>query len=572
MLDTQHSRKDPLASLPPEIVLRILDFSPISTIAALTCVSKAWHVFVDETHQDHIYSSVSKTAHNPSTKDASLYHHGVQTFSKCYEGARSWKDLCKKQTLLRRNWNSVAPITTESIFNIRKEPIWRFRPDFKRRFIVSTSQFGGLEVTCMDSGLRLWSLSHDAVRPYAHLEYDEVDGRGMAVWDREGDAVEVWCTTEETGGDRGVFERIAILDHECETRGYQLSFNTLCVVSSQGQGFVYDMLQKPPQLVTNVKIENNAIGHLYQDQDYVLYSLGTKGYHVHSKATGQYLGAIEPWKCSLDQFHHIRHPARVETSQDSLALASAIRSMQGPSASVFPPRSPNDGRLLPFTVEPGPGMTADQERAQAEEEELTALQDDDWGAGMVSGNLMVGVSRGGRAIIVRNWRDCLSHAEGSNEAKATEALKRNASLVFCTPPDDPRNFDLGGWLSIRDNRVLFEIRDLVYVLALNADGTLPAGAEQAKRRPSHAICKSATSSLGSAVPVSFVSTKNKLISCLSRLIVEPSTRHEGKSNTNSFLLKRWPCSTTLLCTRTPSWASTRTAPATTAGTPIAACS
>lgn len=540
MIDTQHSLKDPLVSLPPEIVLRILDFSPISTVAALTRTSKAWHAFVDGPHQDHIYSGAGKTIHTPSTKDASLYHRDVQTFYKYYEGTRSWKELCKKQTLLRRNWNAGAPVTTESIFNIRKEPIWRFRPDFKRRFILSTSQFGGLEVTCMDSGRSLWSLSHGQVRPYAHLEYDEVDGRGTAVWDREGDAVEVWRTTEESGGDRGVFERIAILEHDCETRGYQLSFDTLCVVSSQGQGFVYDMLQKPPRLITHVKIEDNAIGHLYQDQDYVMYSLGTKGYHVHSKATGQFLGAIEPWKCSPDQFYHVRHPARRETEQDSLALASAIRSMQGSSVPVYPPRSPNDGRLVPFTVRPGPKLSANQERAEAEEEEHIALQDDDWGAGMLSGNVMVGVSRGGRVIVVRNWRECLAHTAGSNVAQATEALARNAALVLCTPPDDPRNFDLGGWLSIHNNRILFEIRDLVYVLSLNADGSLAVSGDQPKSRPSYAICKSATSSLGSAVPVSFMALFDDCVMYTYTVLgihEEGAEDHRGNPYSRLFLTK-----------------------------------
>lgn len=523
MSDDRNISRDPLDYLPPEIVLRILDFSPVSAVAALTCASKSWHAFIDEAHQDHIYSDAAKTNRGTLSRGDSVlrHHHGAQNFTHYYEKAHSWKDLCRRQTLLRRNWDARTPVTTESIFSINKEPVWRFRPDFRRRFFISTSQFGGLEVTCMDTGRRLWSLSHDEVRPYAHLEYDEVNGRGMAVWDRDGDAVEVWQTTEEAGGEKGVFEQVAVLDHDCETRGYQLSYDTLCVVSSQGKGYIYNMQERPPKLRCLVELENNAVGHLYQDEEYVLYSLGTKGYHIHSVKTGQYMGAIEPRKCSPDMFYHIAHPGYIGRHQDSLALASALQSMQGNPGPVFPPRTPTDGRLLPFTVEPGPNMSdRAQGQAAAEEGQRSALRDDDWGAGMISGNIMVGLSRGGRVIVVRNWRECLSHAPGNTKERAAAAFSRNTSLIICPPPDDPRNFDLGGWLSIRNGRVLFEVKDLVYILALNPDGTLPTatggatpdrtdkgineGQEQRTLRPSYAMCKCATSSLGTAVPVSFM--------------------------------------------------------------------
>ena len=432
MLDhqsTPRDPRDPLALFPPEIVLRILDFAPVSAVAALTRTSKAWHAFIDGAHQNHIYADPDKTERSPSMSqgDPSLHHRDVQTYTRYFEGVRSWKDLCRRQTLLRRNWGAQAPVTTESIFNINKEPVWRFRPDFRRRFFISTSQFGGLKVTCMDTGCRLWSLSRDEVRPYAHLEYDEVGGRGVAVWDREGDAVEVWRTTE-AGGERGVFERVVVLDHDAETRGYQLSHGTLCVVSSQGKGYIYDMRELPPPNTLRVSLENNAVGHLYQDDEYVLYSLGTKGYHVHSVRTGQFMGAIEPWRCTPDMFHHVDHPGCISRQQDRLALASALQSMQGSLASVFPPRTPTNGRLVSFTVEPGPKVAAGQSRAEAEAGQLAALQDDDWGAGMISGNIMVGLSRGGRVIVVRDWRDCLVHAPG-NDGNAERAAAVGDTIV-----------------------------------------------------------------------------------------------------------------------------------------------
>lgn len=270
-------RFDPLVALPAELVLRILEFVPASGLASLTRASKPWHEFIDTVHQDLIYSAPSKTEHPTSACNFSFLSE-LKSFAKYFDGVTTFKDLCKRQTLLRRTWASSRPMTRESIYQIGNDSVWRFKPDFKRRFVVSTSQSGGVNVTDMDNGRLLWSLSHDEVRPYAHLEYQD----GTAVWDREGNALEVWEADE---GARGVFRRMAVLHHGCETRGFQLSYNTLCVVSSEGYGFVYDMARDPPQLKKRLDIEHGAIGHLDQNEHVVLYSMGTAGYHVHSKDT-----------------------------------------------------------------------------------------------------------------------------------------------------------------------------------------------------------------------------------------------------------------------------------------------
>lgn len=67
---------DPLTVLPPEIVLRILDFTPVSALGSLTAVSPAWHQFIDGTHQEAIYSSPTKTSqpHKTSQPALSLIH------------------------------------------------------------------------------------------------------------------------------------------------------------------------------------------------------------------------------------------------------------------------------------------------------------------------------------------------------------------------------------------------------------------------------------------------------------------------------------------------------------------
>ena len=117
-------------------------------------------------------------------------------------------------------------------------------------------------------------------------------------------------------------------------------------------------------------------------------------------------------------------------------------------------------------------------------------EDDDWGAALLSGPLMVGISRGGRVLVCPDWRFAIC------DPRTFGAM---SCVIECE--SDGSSFDLGGWLSVRDNRIAFEIQDRVYVLALDEESSLPI-VRSADRRPSFAFNTSLTQL---AVPVSFMS-------------------------------------------------------------------
>lgn len=470
---------DPLTILPPEVVLRILHFTPTAALASLTAVSRPWHEFIDVTHQQAIYGSEFRTSQpQGGTHDFGFLAH-TASFSKLFENTRSWKDLCKRQTLLARNWAAPRPIARESMLQIGNDPIWRFRADFKRRFFVSTSHSGGLNVTDMDTGRILWRLpstldrDENAVRPYAHLEYQD----GMAVFDREGDAVEVWQADLE-GAARGEFRRIAILNHDCQTRGFQLSYWTLCVVSNEGQGFVYDMTQKPPKMTTHLNIARGAVGHLDQSADIVIYSIGSQGYHVYNKASGACLGVLHPSHCT--EKYHIISPSPTSTSARA-ALAAAF-ARHGPPNGFSPSGVPRKDCLLPIKVARGPlPSPPDPEHVRHGE--------DEWGAGMLHGDLFVGFSRAGRVFVCSNWRMAI-HDQMS--------LAKHSSLIECESDGD--SFDLGGWLAVRNHRLMFEIQDRVYVVGLDDNDRIQDVDYPA--RASYSLLTSSAPQL--TVPVSFM--------------------------------------------------------------------
>lgn len=506
---------DPLTVLPPEVILRVLEFTPVAALASLTAVSQAWHHFIDVTFQEGIYGSESKTSQPPGGSHDFAFLADNASFSKFFEATTSWKDLCKRQTLLARNWAKRRPSARESVLQIGNDPIWRFRPDFKRRFFVSTSHAGGLNVTDMDTGRILWRLpstldrDEDAVRPYAHLEYQD----GMVVFDREGDAVEVWQADQE-GATRGEFRRIAILNHDCQTRGFQLSYWTLCVVSNQGQGFVYDMTQRPPKLTTHLKIARGAVGHLDQSADVVIYSIGPQGYHVYDKVTGACLGVLHPSHCTAK--YHINAPPGL-TASAGAALATAFAQQDPTNGGFFFPRVPRQHSLLPIELGRGP-LPPPADPAHVRHGE------DEWGAGMLHGDLFVGFSRAGRVFVCSNWRKAV-HDQTS--------LAKHSSLIECE--SDGASFDLGGWLSVRNHRIMFEIQERIYVVALDDDNMI-----QNVERPTRASYSLFTSTAPQlAMPVSFMTLCDDAIlttfAVCPRLQIKLTSNRTNSSNTDSWL-------------------------------------
>lgn len=431
---TSTAMSDPLSTLPPELILQIIDLLPLSAAAQLTRVSRAWHSFIDTAHQDRIYSSPSKVSRPetlPNIHDFSFLDT-QNTFTKPYHGVSSWKDLAKRQTLLRRNLDAPNPVTRESIFQVGAlSRVWRFKPDFRRRFFLSTSELqGGVDVTDMSDGRRLWR--NDGVREYAHLEYDPETG--TAAWDAFGDVVEVWRVVEdnESGQQRGVFRQLAVLRHDVQIRGFELSNGNLCVVSSQGRAFVYDIVPEV-KLKTTIHTAEGAIGHLHQDRDVVIISMGNAGYHVHNKTTGAHLGVIDPERCTNRT--HIKSSRPPEPSE-----SSSITEM-GPTTPPFPPSRARRDRLIPLRLERGPSPVYH-----------TGLVDgDDWGACLLDGSCMAGISRHGSLFITSDWRKALAGQ-----------YDETSILIECET--DPTIFDLGGWLTLRHGKVAMEVDDCIYLV------------------------------------------------------------------------------------------------------------
>lgn len=278
--------------------------------------------------------------------------------------------------------------------------------------------------------------------------------------------------------NRGHFTRVAILPHERETRGFQLDYPHLSVVSSEGHGYLYDV-SGTPSLIRQVDIERGAIGHLDQCPAAIVFSIGTNGYHFHSKTDGRLMGTFPPQESNLTpaNYFHAHHP------QPPMPGGSAgTENIPAPSQHV------ENTRL-------GNGTLQENPPSRPRTHEMASLQGDDWGAGMIDGPYFVGISRSGRLVLCSDWEATL----------ATPLLASQTVSVLESETDDSR-FDLGGWLSVRHGKVLFEVSDRIYILHLPPQGELlnPATAPPIQTVPSNSYAQL-------PVPISYMSVHSDAV-------------------------------------------------------------
>ncbi|KAK0264520.1 tRNA pseudouridine synthase 1 [Friedmanniomyces endolithicus] len=393
---------DPVVRLPPELTLRILDFVPISGLANLTAVSQAWHNFIDVRHQEAIYSKRTGTTGPHGSEDMTK----GSSYSQYLESAESSKSLCQRQALLSRSWHFDRPMTTQTVLEPCGGGYFQFRADFSRRFFISTSEKGELNITDMESGTLLWSLPStlvdnvDSEQPCGLLEYEH----GVAVFARDDNVLEVW-QTDAGVLRRGEFRRWAVLTHE----------------------------EEAPRLTQRIQIAERDITYMCQDAQVVVFSMGPLGLYIHDQQSGELLGILKPGP-EVSRYHILwPHHNRVPCQKYAMVSSPARR---------------RHHRLVPITVAAGP-LPRDSPAT------ASTLEQDIWGACALDGNLLVCLSTTGCVYICPDWRQAL------------QGQHQHGAVIECQYGS--YKFDFQTLLSVKNHRILFVKDDCIYVVALDDD-------------------------------------------------------------------------------------------------------
>ncbi|KAJ3509853.1 hypothetical protein NLJ89_g4998 [Agrocybe chaxingu] len=191
-----------LDDLPPDVLLQILSYLRLSTLACLCATSSSLHTLFSE-NQDLIYRHAA-LLHGFTHMESALPDKG--TLYKKYsppnvkEGTK-WIDLCKARLRVRDAWVGGAPskisIAPPDPGNRANSGVRDIRVDEQRRLVLTALVSGGVNVMDMDSGKLLWYLGEDYVRPYVNIEYSE----GFLIFDRLEDDCEVWRILEPHSPD-----------------------------------------------------------------------------------------------------------------------------------------------------------------------------------------------------------------------------------------------------------------------------------------------------------------------------------------------------------------------------------
>ncbi|PWN23676.1 hypothetical protein BCV69DRAFT_295994 [Microstroma glucosiphilum] len=447
---------DPLVALPHELVLRILTYLDLPALTKVELLSRTWNA-LSKFHSRLLWAAQAQAmddekmrvtgleARQVGVTDADLsaaIDQKACAMRDTWTGIGDWKEYCKRQYLITSNLAREHPSFVSQEF--RTVDAWRLRVDYEARLLIVTSIRGGLFVYDLDSSPStpelLWSRNGEEIGPYAHLEYSK--GTLATNPSVEG-TIEIWRRTELIGAEKlralghsindpdsgrstgardtkqarispGTFTRLGRLPHDNSVRGFHLRYHTLCVVSEMRRAWVWDLSTDDPALVRELEIEEGAQGHLEQDDDVVMFAM-TDGYHIFNKATGQMLGKIRYMPdLTARNFSHLNNPPRFN------AWPHQRETRKKKDTPI-----PLDDRHI--SLELKPGTSSDESHLWAES--LGDMASQEWGAGMLCGSIMVGVSKEGFTVIVSDWPRLLK-----NQVKAADVV----SFIECDPQDSDR--------------------------------------------------------------------------------------------------------------------------------------
>lgn len=397
-----------------------------------------------------------------------------------WHDVESWKELCRRATLLEKSWSSADPsaVNTDVLggfAEVREEqvrdassipqivsadgtlraniplasatsPVWRARLDTAAdaNFVVTTYVNDGIEVLDAEPGPSFGRVlfRESDVPGYAHLEYQG----GVACWSNADDIV-VWKRWKLVHGDsakpeplehRGVFVRIGTLPRLPGMRGFMLNDKLhLAIVSSQGVSAIHDLSGSEPRLIKQYQILQGATGHIEHNHDIVVYCMGYSGYTVYHKETGEHLGSINfrsqsANACLADALSEENAPLNTFTIDAGNDLRKKAEHMD---AGVLYSRAPAD--FVWTTLQTGhleERVFVSAEDRSRVRSNLNSLDKDEWGAGMLltledGSTLMVARSRAGRLFVCSDLMGLISSLQSLSQTELNAKAARCIAIL-----------------------------------------------------------------------------------------------------------------------------------------------
>ncbi|CAA7262367.1 unnamed protein product [Cyclocybe aegerita] len=188
-----------LDPLPAELVLHVLSFLPLSSLASIRAASCEWQEFF-VTHEAVIYNQAAFFHGFTDQRTPVLDIDAVKwdySYRVVPEDELDWVELCKRRIRVGDAWKGLAPSTVSHIkMKLPRGPSimtpYHVAVDEDRGFALVTCRERGLHLLDIDTGDILWGLRGWHVAECVGFEYSD----GFFVLERSEDTYEVWRLQE----------------------------------------------------------------------------------------------------------------------------------------------------------------------------------------------------------------------------------------------------------------------------------------------------------------------------------------------------------------------------------------
>ncbi|RPD56591.1 hypothetical protein L226DRAFT_502116 [Lentinus tigrinus ALCF2SS1-7] len=219
-----------LLSLPADVSLQVLAYLSLNELSQTRRAARAIDQFF-HAHEDSIYHQ------------AAIYHRFVRPQTALadvvladgwLEGVRDWKELCRRRTVLEKNWDGHGYVH-EGGYQPGDDTVINFVIDEQQRTAISLSRKGGLVVRALEDNRLLWALSKEYVG-MNRFDFSE----GFLVFKAKQSGLEIWRRVVDVKPDApGIFSRGRLvttpLQHPSPSavRDFQLQAAALAPVDKQ---------------------------------------------------------------------------------------------------------------------------------------------------------------------------------------------------------------------------------------------------------------------------------------------------------------------------------------------------
>ncbi|KAH9918089.1 uncharacterized protein B0H18DRAFT_1032556 [Fomitopsis serialis] len=179
-----------LLQFPVDVFLYILSFVPVNDLYSLQLVSRQVNHLIGD-NEESVYHQAA-VLHRFAPPEVPL--EKVKRFearnSAWLDDARSWKELCRRWTVVERNWDGHGALLEGGYTS--EDGVLHFKVDEEERTVLAVSRTGGMSVHAMEDNRLLWRFSKDyLVRTRCELSNGFLvfpsKHRGIEIWRRSSD-------------------------------------------------------------------------------------------------------------------------------------------------------------------------------------------------------------------------------------------------------------------------------------------------------------------------------------------------------------------------------------------------